>query len=237
MWMAAAHVPSWMRQTSGMTDRRTSVAPLASVHDRTVASAKTRSRGARLRTAWMLVLTCLALRPLPAQGVVRLPMTCSRGPGDQWFQATVSMPPTSTQGSTITVRIDSNPSGRVSHLGLHFLHGMRTDYRISAGAQLVDGSLRLVPGTGTPNVTASARLWRDGSGVHLLLPAQVANGASFTPPSVTFDLRVDATSPAQVFVEFTHYEVMADVVILGDIRTTCDPRSRPAMIGATRVVP
>lgn len=168
--------------------------------------------------------------------VARLAMTCSRGHSPQWYEAVVSAPESAVPGSTITIRIESRPSGRISHFGLHYIHGMKTEYRISPGAAYVEGSARIVPGTGTPNVARGARVWHDAAGIHTLLPGHVENGGSFTPPTVTFDLRVDAAPPAVVYVEFVHYEVMAHVLLLGEQRTTCDPQSRPAIVTATHVV-
>jgi len=171
----------------------------------------------------------------PAQ--VKLPMTCSRGPDAQWFSAVVTMPAAQQAGATVAVRIDSTFSGTIKHFGLHYIHGMTTDYRIPAGATYVEGSVRLVEGTGTPNVTKDARAWHDAAGIHLALPARVDNGASYLPPSIEFEMTIAADPPASVSVEFVHYEVAANVVLLGDLKTTCDPSSRPATIGVTKVEP
>ena len=164
---------------------------------------------------------------------VRLPMVCSRG-GQQWFTANVTMPESTAPGARITVRVESLHSGRISHFGLHYLYNMATDLRLSAGTTYVEGSARVVPGTGTPNVSSSARISHDAAGIHMLLTARVPNDSSYTPPTVEFDLM--AVSEAPITVEFAHYAVMANAFLVGDIRTTCEPAARPATIGTTRIV-
>jgi hypothetical protein len=163
-------------------------------------------------------------------------MTCSHGPA-QWFDATVTMPAAGQTGATVTVRIDSKHSGTIEALGLNHVRGMATDYQIPAGAKYVEGSLRYVKGTGTANVRAGARAWHDAAGIHTLLPARVESGQSYLPPSIEFEMTLVALPPASASVEFTHYEVVANVFILGDLRTTCEPGKRPATIGVTRVEP
>jgi hypothetical protein len=195
---------------------------------------------ARRRVALAALATLVATRATGAQPAdVRVPMVCSRGPDDQAFTATVHMPRTSARGTTFTVRVDSRPSGRIAHFGLYAIFNMTTDLRLGPGARYVEGSARLVPGSGTRNVASSARVWHDDAGIHLGLPARVENGGSYTPPSFTFDVVVDAAEAAgaAVAVRFVHYHVDADVFLLGRIRTTCEPRRGPATIGLTRVEP
>jgi hypothetical protein len=166
---------------------------------------------------------------------VRLPLACSRGSGEAWFDAVVTMPSSAAPGATCEVRIDSVPSGRVQHAGLRHIHDMRTDYALPAGVTVLPGSVRVVPDTGTPDVRVGARAWSDAAGVHLLLPASVQNGSAYTPPSVAFAVRVDAPEGAVLPVSFAHYEVTANVFLLGDLHTACEPTTRPAVLGTLRV--
>jgi hypothetical protein len=185
-----------------------------------------------------LVVAALLSRGVLADPVeVKLPMTCSRGPATQWFAAVVTMPSTHQTGAIVTVRIDSMFSGTIDHFGLHYIFNMSTDYQIPAGATFVEGSLRFVKDTGTVNVRTGARAWHDAAGIHTVLPARVENGSSYLPPSIEFEMEIKAVSPASISVEFAHYEVSANVLLLGDLRTTCDPSSRPATIGVMRVEP
>lgn len=184
--------------------------------------------------AWVFSTLLFSSAGAPAERFdVRAPMVCTRGPSNQSFAAVLTAPLATPTGSVFTVRIDSLPSGRVSHFGLNHLFDMRTDYAVE-GALIVAGTVRLVPGTGTPNVRAGARVWLDGTGVHLLLPAHMENGDQFTPPSIAFEVMAGGAAGA-VRVRFVHYEVRANVLLLGDIRTSCDPTSGPAVIATTRV--
>ncbi len=186
----------------------------------------------------MALAFTLAAREARAETVnVRAPMACSRGSDAQAFTARVTMPAAQPTGSTFTVRIDSNSSGTISHFGLYYLYGMRTDYTLSPGVRVVSNSVRLVPGTGTANVRVGARAWSDAAGVHLLLPARVNDGQSYTPPSVEFELVVEAAAGSAVTLQFARYEVWARAFLVGDIRTICTPAPAPATIGTTRVTP
>lgn len=188
-------------------------------------------------TALVVVGTLLAPPALADPAEVRLPMKCSRGPSTQYFDAAVTMSAVEQRGATVTVRIDSKPSGTIEHFGLHYIADMTTDYAIPPGATYVENSLRLVKDTGTANVSTTAKAWQDAAGIHLSLPARVKNGSSYLPPSLEFELTIDPRAPAHISVEFAHYEVTANVVLLGNLRTICEPSAPPATIGVTRVEP
>lgn len=143
------------------------------------------------------------------------------------MDAVLHLPKEAPTGSTITVRIDSFPSGKISHFGLHYIYDMATDYPLPRGTSFVPGSARVVPGTGTENVRASARIWHDAAGIHTLLPTRIDNGKSYTPPSFEFQLRIDALAGDSVAVEFSRYEVMANAFLVGNVKTTCTPGARP----------
>jgi hypothetical protein len=168
---------------------------------------------------------------------VRAPMVCSRGPRDTAFAAVLTMPTSAPMGSTVTVRIDSMSSGVISHVGLNYLFDMTTDYPIPPGTTYVDGSARVVPGTGTANVREGARAWRDAGGVHLALPAHVPNGSSYTPPSLELTLRITAPAGSDVAIAFSHYEVKANAFLVGDVRTVCDPKPKPYALASIHVDP
>jgi len=114
---------------------------------------------------------------------------------------------------------------------------MVTDYWLPTGTTYVTDSLRIVPETGTPNARAGARAWQDGMGIHVELPARIDNGTGYTPPSVEFDLKIDAPAGTVLALRFAHYEVTANVVVLGDLHSACDPKPKPYTIGETVVLP
>ncbi len=168
--------------------------------------------------------------------VVRAPLECSRGPGGQTWSAVVTLPEVQASGSRFTVRIDSAPSGTLSYLGLNYITDMTTDWVVGPGARVVEGSVRVVADTGTPNVRPGARAWHDAAGVHLVLPARVEKGDGYTPPSVEIDLEVTAAPGGAVTVLFDRQSVTANAIVIGDLRTVCVPRSRPYVLGTVRVV-
>ncbi len=164
----------------------------------------------------------------------RIPIVCSRG-GSQTFEARVTVPATAAERSSFTVRIDSVPSPPLSNTGLHYIHAMTTDYLVPPGTRYVEGSARLVPGTGSANVLEGARVWHDRGTIRMALPARVKNGSGFTPPSLEY--QVEAASPAgtTLNVAFSRYRVSANVFLLGDLDVTCDPSPRPYTLARTVV--
>jgi hypothetical protein len=168
---------------------------------------------------------------------VSAPLVCSRGGDGQTFRASVTLPASQPSGSRFTVRIDSFSSGKIAHFGLNYVFDMATDYRIPDGTRYVEGSARVVPNTGTPNVRAGARAWGDAAGVHLLLPARVGNGQSYTPPSLEFQLDVIAAAGTELLLRFSRCRVSASVFLLGTVHTTCVPTPAPFTIGRTRATP
>ena len=147
------------------------------------------------------------------------------------------MPATAPIGSTFTVRIDSHPSGVINHFGLNYIYGMTTEYLVPAGTRYVEGSARVVPGTGTANALPGARAIHDAARVRLVLPAHIPNGSSYTPPSLEFDVKVDAPVETRSALSFMHYEVIANAAIVGDVHTSCDPVRKPYHLAMVRFEP
>jgi hypothetical protein len=178
-------------------------------------------------------LATAATSPAPVR--VTAPLVCSRGPKIQSFKGAVTMPSSRPTGATLKVRIDGAPSGKISHGGLNYIHDMATDYLVPTGTRYVEGSAHFIPGTGTPNVRTGARVWCATGKIHVLLPGHVENGSSYTPPSVEFEVEIKAPAGTVLSLKLDRYEVMANVLILGDLHTICDPRPKPYSIGVTRV--
>ena len=168
---------------------------------------------------------------------LRVPLKCSEGPSDQHYDFSAAVPASAAQGSTITVRIDGEDSGKVSHVGLKYIHDMTTEVLLPAGASLVEGSARIVPGTGTANVRTGAKITQQAGGLKLILPARIEAGASYTPPSFEFQLVVTAGPGQKIVQRFSQYRVNANAIIIGDVQTICEPTPKPYPIATTTVVP
>jgi hypothetical protein len=172
-----------------------------------------------------------------AAKTITVPLICHQGPSGQVIRLSVNVPPTATAGSSFAVRIDGVDTGKISHVGLRYIHDMTTEMLIPDGTSLVQGSLRIVPETGTANVRGSARVTRQGSVIRLLLPAHIEAGQSYTPPSFEFVLKVTAAAQRKLVHRFSRWEVTANAILLGDLRMTCDANPRPYPLASTTVKP
>ena len=179
--------------------------------------------------------TIFVLAATPVSKPATAPLVCSRGARDGQFRSMITMPRSAATGATFTVRIDSQSSGKVSHGGLEYLHDMTTDYLIPEGTAYVDGTAHIVAKTGTANVQPGARVWQEGGTIHYVLPAHVTNNSSYTPPSIQFELKVDASHGSKLALKLAHYEVKAHAIIVGDVTTTCDPSPKPYTIAMVSV--
>jgi hypothetical protein len=112
---------------------------------------------------------------------------------------------------------------------------MSVDYVLPAGVAYVEGSARLVPGTGTPNVLEGARVFRRGGIVTMILPGRVANGTDYTPPSFSVKVRATGSPSEAAVVAFNRYELKANAFLVGEIAVTCDPTPKPYPVGATMI--
>lgn len=178
------------------------------------------------------------LMPTGARGdtfCIHAPLICSRGSEDTTFGVTITMPTSAPSGTTFTIRVESEPSGRISHLGLNYIYGMTTEYVIPAGLHYVEGSAHVIAGTGTANVRSGARAWQRSGRIFLALPAHVANGDHYTPPSFEFELRADAPVGRHVALAFVRYEVIANAIIVGDVLTHCKPLPAPYRLAVVDV--
>lgn len=153
----------------------------------------------------------------------KAPLVCTRG-GDQTYQVTVTAPDRVAQGGSFTVRIDSFPSGKIEHTGLLHLRDMEAEYAIPAGSKYVDGSAKLVPNTGTANVAKTAKVFHEKGVVHLLLPAKIEAGGSYTPPSIEFQLSATTAPGNDLVLKFQRYSVTAHAVVVGDVKAVCEPK-------------
>jgi len=186
-------------------------------------------RGAGVAAALFLVAT-IAFGGAADRTV---PLTCTRGPDGQSYRNIVTMPSSQPVGSTFTIRIDAVNVGPISHFGLRYIYNMAADYTVPAGTTYVEGSARIVPGTGSENVRANARVSHDANGIHMLLPGHVDNGGSYTAPSL--ELQVKAVGPAGSVASlgFMGTSVDASAAIIGTVHTACTPNPKPYALATT----
>jgi hypothetical protein len=192
-----------------------------------------------MRTSILLVSLVL-VAPLigssaASAGRVVIPLVCSRGPSGQRFEVSVSAPATVAPAAVFTVRIDGTSSGKISHMGLNYVHDIAYEYPIPAGAAYLDGSAHVIADTGTANVRAGARVSYANGALTLVLPGRVEDGSSYTPPSFEFQLRAMAVPGAVIALAFASYRITANAFLVGDLKTSCDPTPKPYPVGATHV--
>lgn len=162
-------------------------------------------------------------------------MACNNGPSTQTFDAVVTMVRSAAAGTTLTVRVDGTPAPPESHVGLYFLYNFVTEFRLT-GARLVEGSLRVLPDTGTANMRPGTRVTAEAGGVlRLVNPAQIPNGAAFNTPSFEFSMVLDGAPGTEARLLFQRYSLDARVFLLGNINTHCTPRANPSVLGAVRI--
>jgi hypothetical protein len=162
------------------------------------------------------------------------PMACTRGPSGQRFDIVVSAPPSVPEGTVYTVRLDGTASGKLTGTGLNYLHDMSTSYMVPAGSTYVPGSARVVPGSGSENVRAAARATHEGGVVRLTLPARVAKGDEYTPPSLEFQVKAGAAG-ASLSVGFLEHRLQVNAFLVGDLQVVCAPAPTPFPLAVTRV--
>lgn len=191
------------------------------------------SRGAGVAAVVSLIAT-IALRGAAADRTV--PLTCTRGSEGQSYRVIVTMPASQPIGSTFTIRIAAARVGPIEHFGLRYVYNMAARFTIPAGTTYVEGSARFVPGTGSANVRASARVTHDAHGIYMLLPGHVENGGTYTAPTIEY--QVVAVGPAGTVASlgFMGTSVDASAAVIGDVHTACRPSPRPYTIGTTRIV-
>jgi hypothetical protein len=161
-------------------------------------------------------------------------LVCSTGPSGQRFRVGVTMPNRADAGSVYTIRIDGADSGKVTHLGLNYIHDMVVDYAFPAGAY-VDGSAQFVAGTGTANVIVGASVSYGAGVLEMVLPAKVQDGSSYTPPSVQFQLRAIGAPGSGAAVSFSGFRLKANAIVVGDVDVSCEPTPKPYLLGTTLV--
>jgi hypothetical protein len=191
----------------------------------------------RARAAALALLGAAFVLAPPADAAGKkhqVPLTCSKG-GDQVHSIDVAAPDRAAQGSKYTVRVDGYPSGKIEHAGLNYIHDMEVEYVVPAGTKYVEGSGKIVPNTGTPNVAATARVTHDKGIVHFVLPAKIEAGQSYTPPSFEFQLEITAAPGNELPLKMLRYSVVANAVVVGDTKAVCDPKPSPYPLVTTTV--
>jgi hypothetical protein len=189
-----------------------------------------------LGLAMSLVVT-LSVAATGASVAYTMPIVCNQGPSGQRFNVAVTLPDSVESGGVYTIRIDGFDSGKISHFGLNYLHGMTVEYLLPSGTSYVEGSARLVPGTGTANVLEGARVWQRDRVLTMQLPGHVENGSNYTPPSIVARVRAVGATGTSAVLGFNRFQLQANAFLVGDVSVSCDPKPLPYPIGTTRIVP
>ena len=197
--------------------------------------------GMRLRSLAAAVplaaLVALAVpSPTEAAGAKQIPLKCSKGPSGQHYDVSPQVPAQVAEGATFSARFDGVDSGTISQTGLNHVKDMTYVFGIPDGTRYVEGSARVVPGTGSANVREGAKVSASGGAVFLTLGAHVDNGQSYTPPSLELKLVATGKAGDAISFPFRQYQVTANAVIIGDLRATCDPVPKPYVVATTKVV-
>jgi hypothetical protein len=166
---------------------------------------------------------------------VDIPLACSRGGGGQQHDVAVTVPARVAPGGRYKVRVDGIDTGKISHLGLNYIFDMESEWPIPPGTEYVEGSAHVVPGTGSENVRGGAYVVRHGASIHLVLPAHVDNGVGYTSPSFEFELLAPSAEGASITQRFAAYSVSAHAVLVGVLRTTCEPTPKTFPVAVTQV--
>jgi hypothetical protein len=191
-------------------------------------------RAARLALPVTLAALAVASPLGAATKSNKVAMTCSKG-GDQVHPVTATAPDKVDVGAKYTIRIDGGDSGKIDHGGLRYVHDMEVEYGLPSGTTFVEGSAKIVAGTGTANVAKTATVSVDKGVVRLKMPARVDSGGSFTPPSVEVQVTVTAAVGSTLTLNFQRYSVVANAVVVGDVPSTCEPKTKPAGLVSTTV--
>jgi len=186
--------------------------------------------------AGAMVAITMTWAAVPEAGTsVTVPLSCNKGPDGQVCKVNVTIPASVEESGTVTVRIDGNNSGKISHTGLNYIYNMTTELRIPDNASYVAGSGRIIPDTGSANVRPGARVTQSGRTIAMVLPAHVEDGQSYTPPSFEFQLKATGAAGSRIVQKFQQYRVTANAIIIGDVHTVCDPKPKPYTIGTTNI--
>lgn len=192
-----------------------------------------------MRSRWAAIVCASSVWLCASEGAastaVQVPIECTRGPSGQIHRVSITTPAEVPSGGKFSVRIDGSSSGVIKHTGLNYIRDMTVEYLVPSGVTYVPGSLKLVPNTGTANVSSTARVVKVGNVLRLVMPGHVENGSSYTPPS--FELELQAASPvgSKLPIRFSQYLVTANAIFVGDVDTTCTPKQSNTL-GTTTVV-
>lgn len=209
-------------------------------------SVRTIAEGSKLMRTPIRVVTIGAFALLGAALVegeggaanrIGIPLNCSKGPSDQEHKVQVTVPSSVAVGSTYKVRIDGVDTGKISHIGLNYIFDMWSEWLVPSGTKYVEGSARIIPDTGSPNVRPKARVVHQDGVINLVLPAHVESGSSYTAPSFEFSLKVTGAPGSSIAQSFQRYRVTANAFLMGDVKTTCEPKQKPFPVATTKVTP
>lgn len=129
--------------------------------------------------------------------VVNQGLNCGIG-GNQTATLNASAPATVEQGKTFTVTLASNGPATASGASLS---NLTNSYQAPAGTTVVPGSAKLLPGTGSSNMgTVTATI--SGNVIQARATGPIPNGATFTAPTLEFQLTATGAAGSVLNVRF-----------------------------------
>lgn len=174
--------------------------------------------------------------PSPAQAAVASQgLTCTNGGGSQTMKVDGTAPATATAGSTFTVTL-APQAGTASGAGIKDLEWA---FQAPAGSEVVAGSSTTVGnGTTTGGSLGTVSTAVSGNVVFLRASGTIANGATFTPPAVSFDLKatgpVGTSLPIRARTSASAYKLTAD--LFGGINVVCTATNPINSFAATEII-
>jgi hypothetical protein len=69
----------------------------------------------------------------------------------------------------------------------------------------------------------------------MILPGHVAEGSTYTPPSIELKLKVAGPAGSALKHEFTAYRVTANAFMVGDVKAVCVPAPNPFPLATVKV--
>ncbi|WP_421120296.1 DUF4214 domain-containing protein [Aquihabitans daechungensis] len=154
-------------------------------------------------------------------------LSCSPG-GNQSVSLITTAPATVTAGDTFTVVLAPGSAGKADGAEIK---NMVTTFRAPTGSQIVPGSASTSGGSGTLGTVSTAI---SGQDVSIKTTGPVKNGASFTPPTLTFQLK--ATGAAGTVLRTTFRQSAGyTLTVAGSINVSCNAATPLTTLTSTAI--
>ena len=141
-------------------------------------------------------------------------LSCSPG-GNQSVSLITTAPATVTAGGTFTVVLAPGSSGKADGAEVK---NMVTTFRAPAGSEVVAGSASTSGGSGSLGTVSTSI---SGQDVSIRTSGPVPNGQSFTPPTLSFQLRATGAAGTDLKVTFRQSSAYT-LTVAGSINVNCN---------------